>query len=59
LEGVLSIYSINILELLASLISSALIDNVEYKFAINIEDIDNNGVIEIDIIFKVEFESSR
>jgi hypothetical protein len=41
------------------LISSALINNIKYKFTINIEDIDNNRVIKIDIIFKVEFELSK
>jgi hypothetical protein len=41
------------------LISSALINDIEYKFAVNIEDINNNGVIKIDIVFKVEFESFK
>ena len=41
----------NILELLAGLISSAFINNIEYRFAGNIENINNNRVIEINIIF--------
>jgi hypothetical protein len=41
------------------LISNALINDMEYRFAIDIEDIDNNKVIKINIVFKVEFESSK
>jgi hypothetical protein len=49
----------DILELLASLVSSAFVDNVEHKFAGNIENIDDNRVIKIDVVFQVELESSR
>ena len=48
----------DILEPLAGLISSAFVNNVEYRFAGDIENINNNRVIEIDIIFQVELESS-
>ena len=48
----------NILELLAGLVSSTFINNIEYRFAGDIENINNNRVIEIDIIFQIEFELS-
>ena len=48
----------DILEPLAGLISSAFVNNVEYRFAGDIENINNNRVIEINIIFQVELESS-
>jgi hypothetical protein len=40
------------------LVSSAFIDNVEYRFAGNIENINNNRVIEINIISQIELELS-
>jgi hypothetical protein len=42
---------VNVLELLAGLVSSAFVDDVEHKFARNIENIDDNRVIEIDVVF--------
>jgi hypothetical protein len=48
----------DILELLAGLVSSAFIDDVEYRFVGNIENINDNRVIEIDIIFQVKLELS-
>ena len=48
----------DILESLAGLVSSTFIDNIKYRFARDIENINNNRVIEINIIFQVELESS-
>jgi hypothetical protein len=50
---------IDILEPLAGLVSSAFVNNVEHKFARDIENIDNNRVIEIDVVSQVELELSR
>jgi hypothetical protein len=41
------------------LVSSALVDNVKYKLPRNIENVDDNRVIEVNVVFKVELESSR
>jgi hypothetical protein len=40
----------DVLKLLASLVSSAFINDVEYRFAKDIENVDNYRVVEIDII---------
>jgi hypothetical protein len=48
----------NILESLAGLVSSAFVDDMEYRFAGDIENIDDNRVIEIDIISQIELELS-
>jgi hypothetical protein len=50
------VFSANILELFASLIPGSFVDNIKYKFTINIKYINNNKVIKIDIIFKVKLE---
>ena len=49
---------INILEPLAGLVSSAFVDDVEHRFAGDIENIDDNRVIEIDVVSQVELELS-
>jgi hypothetical protein len=49
----------DILKPLTGLISSAFIDYIEYKFPSYIEDIDNNQVIEVNVIFEVESESAK
>ena len=46
------------MESLAGLVSSIFVNNIEYRFAGDIENINNNRVIEIDIIFQIELESS-
>ena len=48
----------DISEPLAGLVLSAFVDNVEYRFARDIENINNNRVIEINIISQVELELS-
>ena len=48
----------DILEPLAGLVSSAFVDDVEHRFAGDIENIDDNRVIEIDVVSQVELESS-
>jgi hypothetical protein len=53
------VYCIDILKLLTSLISSAFIDYVEYKFPRYIKDINDNRVIKIDVVFKVKFKSIK
>jgi hypothetical protein len=52
------VYCTNILELLAGLISSAFIDNIEYRLTGNIENINDNRVVEANIISQIELESS-
>ena len=49
---------INILELLAGLISSTFINNIEYRFTRDIENINNNRVIEINIVSQIELKLS-
>ena len=48
----------DILEPLAGLVSSAFINDMEYRFIGDIENINNNRVIEIDIIFQIKLELS-
>ena len=42
-----------------SLISYSLVDNIKYRFSINIEDIDDNRVIKVDVVSQIELESTR
>ncbi len=49
----------NILKPLAGLVSSALVNDMEYRFARDIENINNNRVIKVNVIFQVKLESSR
>ena len=49
---------VNVLELLASLVTGVFVEYVEYRFPGNIKNIDNNGVIEVDIVPQVEPEIS-
>ena len=51
-------YCTDILEPLASLISSAFVDDVKDRLPGDIENIDDNRVIEVNVVFEVEFESS-
>jgi hypothetical protein len=41
---------INVLKLLASLVSSAFVNDIEYKFARDIENVNDYKVVKIDII---------
>jgi hypothetical protein len=50
---------IDILEPLAGLVSSAFVNDVEYKFAGNIKNINDNRVIKVNVVFQVKLESSR
>jgi hypothetical protein len=50
------VFSANILKLFASLIPGSFVDNIKYKFTINIKYINDNRVIKIDIIFEVKLE---
>lgn len=40
----------DVLKPLAGLISCSFVDYVEYRFPRNIEDVDDNGIIEIDVV---------
>jgi hypothetical protein len=51
--------STDILKPLAGLISSAFVDYVEHRFPRYIEDINDNRVVEIDVVFEVESKSTR
>lgn len=46
-----------ILEPSTSLISCSFVDYVEYRFALNVEHVDDNGVIEVDVV-EIELESA-
>ena len=59
LKSIPSMLCTDILEPSASLISSSFVDNVQNRLPVNIEDIDNNGVVEIDIVSQVELELTR
>jgi hypothetical protein len=52
-------YYINILKPLTGLISSALVNDMKYKFLKNIENVNDNRVIKVNIVFKVKLKSSK
>jgi hypothetical protein len=51
--------SANILQLLASLISCTFVNYIKYKLSYNIEDIDNNGIVKVNVVLQVELESAK
>jgi hypothetical protein len=53
------VYYTDILKPLAGLISGALVDDVKHRLPGDIEDVDDNRVIEVDVVFEVELEPSR
>jgi hypothetical protein len=48
----------DILEPLASLVSSAFVDDMEHRFARNIENVDDYRVVEIDIVSQIELKTT-
>jgi hypothetical protein len=53
------VYCTDILKLLAGLISGALVDDVKYRLPGDIEDVDDNRVIKVDVVFEVELKPSK
>jgi hypothetical protein len=52
-------YYINILKPLTGLISSTLVNDVKYKLPGNIENVNDNRVIKVNVVFKVELKSFK
>ena len=52
-------YCTDILKPLAGLVSGALVDDVKHRLSGDIEDVDDNRVIEVDVVFEVELEPSK
>ena len=50
---------IDILKPLSGLIPRTFVNDVEHKLAVNIEYIDDNGVVEIDVVPQVKLETAR
>jgi hypothetical protein len=53
------VYGTNILELIAPVISSALVDDMENRLPEDIEYIDDNREVKADVVSQVELELSR
>jgi hypothetical protein len=49
---------VDVLKPLTGLVSCTFVDYVEYKLPRNIEDVDDNGVIEIDVVSQIELKSA-
>ena len=52
-------FSGQVLEPSTSLIACPFIDDMKDWFSFNVEDINDDGVVEIDIVTEFEFESAR
>ena len=52
-------YCTDILKPLAGLVSGALVDDVKHRLSGDIEDVDDNRVIKVDVVFEVELEPSK
>jgi hypothetical protein len=49
---------INVLKPLTGLVSCTFIDYVKHKLPYNIKDVNDNGVIEIDVVSQIELKSA-
>jgi hypothetical protein len=51
--------STDILKPLTGLISSTLVNNVEYRFSVDVEDIDDYQVVKIDVVSQIKLKTTR
>jgi hypothetical protein len=49
---------VDILQLLAGLVSCTFVNYVKHRLPCNIEDVDDNGVVKVNVVSQVELESA-